>query len=160
MNTRTLPNAVQMCFALLFALSISISAVAQQKVEIKADSLKIESEQRTARFTGNVRATIDGMRFYCGKMTVIYDANGSVVSLKASGKVTVMKNGAKAVAERAVMNVASGKIVLTGNPRLTREGNTLTGKTIEVDIQSGKIEVTEAVGTFVFSKGVSPGTNR
>ncbi|MBN2344644.1 MAG: hypothetical protein JXX29_13340 [Deltaproteobacteria bacterium] len=122
-------------------------------VEVKADSLQIESEQKTARFVGNVRAVIGELRFFCSKMTITYNDAGEIISLIASGGVTVMKDGAKAVANRAEMHTGSRRIVLSGNPTLTRDGNTLKGKSIEVNLQTGKIQVTEAVGTFVIPKG-------
>lgn len=144
---------LRLIIVVLLFLAVTAAAATTEQAEVKADSLTIQSDTHTARFEGNVRANFDGLRFYCSRMIVAYDDTGQIVSFRASGKVTVLKGGAKAVAQYAVMNVAKGKIVLSGKPQLTRGGNTLSGNTIEVNMETGKIQITEAVGTFVFSRG-------
>lgn len=124
-------------------------SVANQ-VDIKSDKLEIQSEKKTASFTGNVRAKWGKLHFFCDKMSVTYTEKGTIVQLTAQGNVRVHRSGAKATANRATLHAPTGIISLEGNPTLKKDSNTLRGKRIEINLHSGSIEVKEAIGSFTF----------
>ena len=136
----------------LFGALVATTLLAQEKteVEIRADKLEIDAENRQAVFTGNVRFSYDGVQFECAQLLIRYDERGAPLFLTATGKVTIRQQGTLAEAARAEMTVKTGVVVLSGNPRVVRDRNTLSGKTVRLNVRTGEVEVAEAVGTFVF----------
>jgi lipopolysaccharide export system protein LptA len=135
-----------------------LMAQGKSEVEIKADKLQIDAESRQAVFTGHVRFSYDGVQFGCERLLIRYDEQGAPLFLTATGKVSIRQQGTLAEAARAEMTMKTGVVVLSGNPRVVRDRNTLSGKTVRLNVRTGEVEVAEAVGTFVFpgKAGVSP----
>ena len=144
------------CCVILFCLLPAIvSAQSRAEVEIKADKLNIDAEKKEAVFEGNVRFVYEGVQFSCTKLWIRYDAQGTPQTLTATGSVTIVKDTTRAEAERAELNVESGMVILSGNPRCTRDRNTLKGKTVRLNIRTGEVEVNQATGRFFFEQGKS-----
>jgi lipopolysaccharide export system protein LptA len=127
-----------------------LMAAGKSEVEIKADKLQIDAENRQAVFTGHVRFSYEEVQFRCERLLIRYDEQGAPLFLTATGKVTIRQQGTLAEAARAEMTVKTGVVVLSGNPRVVRDRNTLSGKTVRLNVRTGEVEVAEAVGTFVF----------
>ncbi|MBN2526825.1 MAG: lipopolysaccharide transport periplasmic protein LptA [Deltaproteobacteria bacterium] len=131
------------------ASAFSAGATSTGQIEIKADALHIQSKKKVASFSGHVRLVYNGARFSCDRMTVHYNEKGTIRNLEAEGHVTIIQEGATAEAQRATLDTETGTIRLLGNPRLVRDGNTLSGKTITFNTHTGEVTVTEASGTFI-----------
>ncbi len=134
----------------------SKTAAAVRAVDVSADHLEVDHGNRTAVFEGRVRATFGTLHLSCKKMSLQYTAEGEVALLSAWGGVVVKTDDGKANAESAKLDVLKGRIILRGNPSVVSGGRRLEGSTIEIDIQSGRVDVLDARGTFQLRTGASP----
>lgn len=125
----------------------------QGEAEVTADRLQVDHNKRTATFEGHVNAKLDRLSLRCHAMTLTYNDQGEIESLNARGGVTLVREDMKAGAESATLEAKSGRLVLRGNPKVTKGPHQLTGEIIEVDLSSGKLVVKEARGTFHLKKG-------
>ena len=132
----------------IWAASLAAQETAA-KVEIKADRLRVESDRKVAFFEGNVRFSIDAAMFRCARLIVRYSDNGGIESATVEGGIAITISGASAEADRAELNMNKGMVTLLGNPRFSRDHNTLSGKRIQINIRTGEVDVTEATGAFV-----------
>jgi len=142
--------------ALVLGLGLALAsgiAGAGQTVEVEADRLQIDNRLRTASFEGNVRATYGKLKLGCDAMSVGYDEDGNVKSLKATGNVVVRRGPARATAAVARLDARLGLLVLEGRPVLVQGTNRLEGKRITVRLADGKLEVVGARGEFRLGGG-------
>jgi lipopolysaccharide export system protein LptA len=123
---------------------------APNRVEVEAERLTIDQGRRTARFAGSVIARYGELTLTCDEMTASYDERGAIASLEAKGRVGVRRGDATAEAGSARLDVRRKILVLEGAPIVTRGPHRLSGKRVEVRLDTGAIEVLEARGTFAF----------
>ena len=139
--------------ALAAALACCALAVAQKapdRVEVEADRLTIDRGSRTARFEGSVVARYGALTLSCDEMTATYDERGAIASLEAKGRVGVRHGDVAAEARFARLDVKRKTLVLDGSPVVTRGPHRLTGKRVEVRLDTFAVEVLEARGSFAF----------
>ncbi len=151
---------------LFFCLSNALLVAAQETatqtsalsnpIDISADKLSVNHKDKTAVFEGNVTALFAGLRITCVRMQLVYNDNGEAVSIQIEGNITVISDDTKATAGRATLDSKRGVLVLIGKPTLIRGPHKLEGSRIEVFINSGRVEVTEAKGTFRLRPGAIP----
>ncbi|MDO5603834.1 MAG: lipopolysaccharide transport periplasmic protein LptA [Paracoccus sp. (in: a-proteobacteria)] len=116
-------------------------------VEISADVLSVHQVTGRAEFTGNVLIGQGEMRLSADRVVVQY-AEGDrsrIQTLEADGNVTLISAPDAAEAQRAVYDVATGKIVLTGNVLLTQGQNVLSGERVDVNLADGTAQATGRV---------------
>ena len=97
---------------------------------ITSDRLTFDYKQKFALFEEHVVVTDPQMQITSDKLTAIFDANNTVQSLKAEGHVNIRQADKLATANVATYDVASGKIVLAGKPRVQRGKDVLEGEVI------------------------------
>jgi lipopolysaccharide export system protein LptA len=134
------------------------SAAAQKasdRVEVEAERLTIDQGRRTARFEGKVVARYGELTLTCDEMTATYDERGAIASLEARGRVGVRRGDASAEARSARLDAARKTLVLEGAPVVTRGPHHLSGKRVEVRLDTGAVEVLEARGTFAIPLGAA-----
>jgi lipopolysaccharide transport protein LptA len=135
------------------AIAWCASAPAQKapdRVEVEADRLTIDRGRHSARFAGKVVARYGALTLTCDEMTATYDERGAIASLEARGRVGVRRGDATAEARSARLDVKRKTLVLEGAPVVTRGPHRLSGKRVEVRLDTGAVEVLEARGTFAF----------
>lgn len=97
---------------------------------ITSDRLTFDAKQRVALFEFNVLVTDPKMQLAADKLTVSFDEKGQAKTIKAEGRVTITQLDRSAQSELATYDVPTGKIVLTGKPRITRGRDVLEGDVI------------------------------
>lgn len=97
---------------------------------ITSDRLTFDAKQRIALFEFNVLVTDPKMQLAADKLTVQFDEKGQAKTIKAEGRVTITQLDRSAQSELATYDVPTGKIVLTGKPRITRGRDVLEGDVI------------------------------
>lgn len=97
---------------------------------IRAERSEWRLKERTAQFSGTVVVSRQDVELQCGRLTVTYTADGRIAHLQADGGVTVTHGERHARADVAALDGPSGQITMTGSPRLTEAGSTLTGSRI------------------------------
>ena len=122
-------------FGLAWAAAPAVAAGAAVPEEdpatvITSDRLTFDAKERVALFEHNVLVTDPKMQMAADKLTVQFDEKGQAKTIKAEGRVTITQLDRTAQSEVASYDVPSGKIVLTGKPRVTRGRDVLEGDVI------------------------------
>lgn len=122
-------------------------------VEITADELTVDQATGQAVFIGNVVAGQGEMRLSAGQVEVQYattdgQATGRIAQLVATQGVTLVNGAEAAEASRAVYNVESAEIIMTGDVILTQGQNALSGEELTVDLTNGSGRMTGRVKTI------------
>jgi lipopolysaccharide export system protein LptA len=145
--------------ALAAALAWGQVAAAQRppdRVEVQAERLTIDQGRRTARFAGKVVARYGELELTCDEMTATYDERGAIAALEARGHVGVRRGDAVAEAGSARLDAKRKILVLEDGPTVTRGAQRLSGRRVEVRLDTGAVEVLEARGTFALPIGGGP----
>lgn len=124
-------------------------------VRAEAPGLQITSERsqwrfadRSATFTGDVVATRRTATLTCDTLTVALGDGEQIRSATADGSVVVTQDGRRASAEHAELDGATGKIVLTGSPRLAQGGRTLAGEVITIWLDDERVDCDRCTLSF------------
>jgi lipopolysaccharide transport protein LptA len=117
-------------------------------VHVSADQLTVDHGRKQALFKGRVAVKYGALELRCAELQVGYGEDGQVQSLRALGGVVVEKQGARAEAATARLDVSQGLLVLEGRPVLTRGPHRIQGQRIEVDLDAVEIRVLGARGRF------------
>jgi lipopolysaccharide export system protein LptA len=145
--------------SILLVLCFCVSVFAEEKgfgkgiAEVRSQKLEVDHNKRSARFEGNVRAAYGDLSVHCDRMELTYNGKGEVVTLKAEGKVTVARGGARATAKLATLDAKLGVLVLSGDPILVKGENRLEGMRITIHLKGNRIDVSEARGIFKLGTG-------
>ncbi len=127
----------------------------KRPIAITSDSLEALNKQNTVVFRGNVEAKQADLRIFCDVMTVLYSPDGKgIVRIVADRNVRIIhepppKGGQRqekitARCARGVYYNAAGKIVLTGDPVVTRGADTVRGDEITVFFEESRFTVRQA----------------
>lgn len=121
---------------------------------IHSDTLEADNLQRTITFSGKVKAERDDFIIHCEQMVVHYvrsedagsagdEAEGSSIDrIVAKGAVRVDRAaGGSATAEEAVYYEKESKVVMTGNPVLKQENDTVQGERVIFFIEDDRVVV-------------------
>ncbi|ESR25899.1 LptA/OstA family protein [Lutibaculum baratangense] len=128
-------------------------------VQIEADMLEVLDDQSMAVFTGNVVAKQDGTTLQTASLKVFY-AGGSVMQqaaaqsennngggggdgqritrLEAEGKVVVTTREQRATGDRAIFQMDTNTVTLTGDVVLSQGQNVLNGTELVVNLDTGR----------------------
>ncbi|MCP4674453.1 MAG: hypothetical protein GY854_02835 [Deltaproteobacteria bacterium] len=124
----------------------------QGTAEVQSDRLEVDHNLKKAHFEGNVKAAWGNLKLRCDKMEISYNDRGEVVSLRAVGSVAVARDDSRATAGSARLDARQNILILEGNPVLVQGPHRLKGSRVVVHLSSGRLEVTEATGTFHLGK--------
>jgi lipopolysaccharide export system protein LptA len=145
----------------------------EQQIEIVADSLVVEQDQKLAVFQGKVDAVQGTLRLRADTLRVFYgeteqqraaggqqqaagegaegqDAGGQgaegqqIRRIEAYGKVFLTAPGESAQGDRGVYQVPEGLVTLEGDVVLTRADNVVRGARLDTNLRTGISKVTAA----------------
>lgn len=93
---------------------------------VTADKLDLDSGNNIATFTKDVHVKDPDGEMWADKMVVYFDPDSrEVKKLVSTGKrVIILTRGRRSESRKAVYTAADGRIVLTGDPRITHGKNT------------------------------------
>jgi lipopolysaccharide transport protein LptA len=134
----------RLCFAIILSfLSVSTLCAAEEMKEeeitsnastngtlITSKSLLFEQKKGEAVFEGNVVVTDPDIKINSDKLIVFFDEDHKITRIEAIGSVVIIKDDIKTNSKKAEFEVESGKVVLSGSPRVKRGKDTLAGDTI------------------------------
>lgn len=147
---------------LMLVCSVCAAAPAKPRttlpIELKADELFSDSTNRTATFTGKVSARQGDITIFADKLIVRYAPDTKDVDrVEAISNVSIIQGNRRAVAQQAVYDTTKGTIVLTGNPKVYQEHDTLTAKEITYFVDEQRSTATggtgERVSVEIYPKG-------
>ncbi|MDP2304566.1 MAG: LptA/OstA family protein [Pseudomonadota bacterium] len=99
-------------------------------LEIVAERSEWDLKARTARFVGAVHVRRGDVVMRCDALDVLYADAERIDRVIATGSVEVRRGERLATSASAELEGATGKVALTGEPRLSEGPNTLAGHTI------------------------------
>lgn len=106
------------------------SSAGKPPLEIVADRSDWDLRARGAKFTGHVEVRRGEVTLRCDALDVRYASAERIDRIVATGNVEVRRGDRRANAASAELDGATGRISLTGEPRLSEGPNTLVGATL------------------------------
>lgn len=142
----------------------SLVGESSKAIEVDADALEVVQSESLARFTGNVVARQGTLNLTAQAITLHYrtgDTPGAPVSLiEAQNGVTMSSLSESVTCNWLRYDIDTGMIVLGGNVVLKRDGNSLRGDRLVIDVNTGlsRLEASpenggRVRGVFVPGKG-------
>ena len=119
-------------------------------IQIEADSLEVRDAEKLAIFKGNVDVQQGETTLKAAKLNVYYDGSvtpGSANSaqgisrIEATGRVLVVSGDNKASGERAVFDMKTQEVVMTGDVILTQCASIIRGKKLTVNLATGQAQL-------------------
>jgi lipopolysaccharide export system protein LptA len=111
-------------------------------ITVKSNEMAADNKGKTAIFSGKVVAKQGDITIFSDKLVVSYaDKAGDVEKVEALGNVRIVQQNRTGFADQAVYDSRSGRIVLTGSPRVVQGSDSLSGKVITYYVDDEKSEV-------------------
>lgn len=112
-------------------------------VDVSADSLDVFQQEDKAVFKGSVKVKHGDVMLGSDNLEVFYDTkDGAGVKKVVAQKDVVIVHGKNtATGDKAVYEIATGNIVLTGGVVLSRDGSVLTGERLVYDMETGQMRL-------------------
>jgi lipopolysaccharide export system protein LptA len=119
-------------------LLLIVPALAQQPVEITADSFTVDETTREAVFEGNVVVVHPTVSVWAPKVVAVYGDGGTsdIESFIASGGVRLKTADQDATGERAVFTPGDQLLRLTGNVRVIQPSGTVDAGELVVNLET------------------------
>ena len=112
-------------------------------VQFDAGDISVEDRQNRVVLIGGVNVTQAGLRVRSQRMLVDYSDQGdlSISRITATGGVNVTRGNETARGDVAVYDLERRLITMAGNVELRRNGDTLSGGRLTIDLTSGRASV-------------------
>ncbi len=109
-------------------------------VDVSADRLEVQDRIDRAVFAGNVTAKQGALTLQTERLTIAYSSGDGIQidRLDASGGVVVTSPSETARGNFAVYDLDAKLITLIGDVRLARQGSTLNGSRLLIDLDTGR----------------------
>jgi len=136
-------------FCMFFSFfSLPKGSVAKEVAKSGSGPIKITSERLIANkkdglvtFNGNVVARHRDGTIISDSLKVYYDGKDAVEKIVALGNVKINQQDRVGVCKKAVFYPDTKKIVMTGAPRVWKDGDVVTGKVITIFGDSDRMDV-------------------
>ena len=159
--------------ALLLSLGAGVGAAGAQDVsgydtslpiEITADTLELQQEEKIAVFTGKVDAVQGELNLRADQLVVHYrdkaSESNAIRLIEAHGNVFLSSPTEIAQGENGVYNLDTDKVELTGSVVLTRGESVIRGERLDMDLITGKSRVSGHTGQDLGPGDFNTGTGR
>jgi len=115
--------------------------------EITSENMFIEREKKTINFSGNVILKQGSAYLTANQIELFFNKNFSqegFYKMLASGNILIKNNDSTSITSNlATYNVSDEKIVMTENVVLKNQMSMINGSKLILDINSGKIEISD-----------------
>ncbi len=112
---------------------------------ISAESLTLNSKQRTFVYKGNVTVEQGDMKLTSKTLEGSYGEDNQIQRLIAKGNVRITKQEIEATGQQALYDAASATMVLSDNPQLKQGESLLTADRIKVFLKENRSQAEGAV---------------
>ncbi len=123
-------------------------AGAVDPLDMAADRLDLDVAAKAAVLTGNVRVKKGAVTVACPRVDVRYDEVPNVTWMKGSGGVVATVEGVRAEAPEVELDVGRQVLELRGGVRLSRGGGWLTAERASIQVSTGKVSMSEVKGSI------------
>jgi lipopolysaccharide export system protein LptA len=135
-----------LCLLLLGFLPAALAAApiaSKEPLKIKSDTLHADNEKKTATFEGKVVARQGDLTLYADRLVISNSPDGHDLSrVEAFGNVRILQGTRQATGAHAVYEPKEARILLDGSPRVTQEGDVISGKLITYYVNEQRSVVT------------------
>ena len=109
-------------------------------IDLSADRAEAQDRADRAIFAGNVVVRQDTLTLKTARLTIAYASTGGIDinRIDASGGVVVTSPSETARGNFATYDLDAGLITMIGDVRLEREGSSLSGARLVIDLNSGR----------------------
>ena len=118
------------------------------ELEVSADQVELERERRRAVFTGSVVLRHQELELRCDRLVAMVRDEGGLASVEATGRVRIEASGLSATAGAAQYRPEAGRLRLSGAPRVRSAAGELRGRSMVIDVSSGRVTIEGARGVF------------
>jgi len=134
-----LRSLVSAAAILIMCLAPTAWAASARDVTVRSNSLQMQEKTGDVRFEGEVEVRMDEVVLNCDLLTVHADTTdpSNILSGVATGSVVMTRGSDTVNAQKAVFDLETGNVELTGAPRLTREETTIEAEKIVYSITKG-----------------------
>lgn len=151
---RILLHSLLLTLLLAAGTGLPAHAATGGPIDITAQKLEVNQTSSKATFSGNVVVTQQGLVLTAPVVTADYATQGDgsgIQTVTASGGVTITRNGAGGITEKAtgttaVYNPEAGTLVLSGAVTLVRGPSELAGDRLVYNLTTGNAVVTNSAG--------------
>tara|TARA_B100000586_G_scaffold195813_1_gene144598 strand:+ start:41 stop:505 length:465 start_codon:yes stop_codon:yes gene_type:complete len=123
---------------LLFLIITGVSSKGDE-TNIVSNELKIDTNQRTSTFTGDVYANDENLKVWSDKMIIILKTDkDEIKEILASGNVKIIRlsKGSEIYGDIANYFLEDEIIIVTGNVLVKENNNQVSGSKLTVDLKS------------------------
>jgi lipopolysaccharide transport protein LptA len=120
--------------------------------EITSEKLFFDYDGKIAIFTGNVVLTDPDLQLTSDKLTVYMTADDDIEKLDAEGNVEIKMEGMHSKSGKAVYTLVDGKVVLTEQPQVSRDGSILQAERIYYWRLENKLEAFPRARVIMFQE--------
>jgi lipopolysaccharide export system protein LptA len=124
----------------------------EEPLEMAADRLDLDVEAGTAVLLGHVKLSRGAMTLQCPRVDVRYDHVPHVTWAKGSGGVVAEVKGVRAEAPEVEVDLAAKTMELRGGVRLTRGDGWITAERASVNVATGKVSMSDVKGAIPVPK--------
>ena len=122
-------------FILIFFNSYVLSAEENiSYLEIESDELIITENPLVSKFIGNVYAKNEENQFWGDTILINYNNDKKINLITAVGNVIVEREEEKVMGYKAIYNLKSEKIIISGDVSVFRDSNILNGNELTIDL--------------------------
>jgi len=112
-------------------------------ITVKSNEMNADNVGKTAVFSGKVVAKQGDVTIFSDKLVVSYaDKGGDVEKIEAFGNVRIIQLNRTGFSDQAVYETSTGRIVMTGSPRVLQGDDRISGKVITYYVDDEKSYVT------------------
>jgi lipopolysaccharide export system protein LptA len=130
------------------AVAAPLAVVEGEALDVAAERLEVDVEHGTALLQGNVSLTFGDIEIRCPKVEIRYDRSPRVSFARGTGGVTARLKGTEATADAIEFDAGSRKVSLSGAVRLSRGRGWIRAERAMLDIASGKVSLEEVKGSI------------
>lgn len=153
---------IQMSFAVTNESDFNIVTLSTNGTLVTSKSLLLDQKEGKAIFDGNVCVEDKELTIKTDRLIIYFTKDYEIIKIEALGNVVISREEFKATSKKAEFEVETGKVVLTGSPRVTRQEDTLSGETITFWRKEDRILCEPNAMLFIRSndKGIREGLKR
>lgn len=125
-----------------FAVTAAHEDRSNLPITIKSNEMTADNKGKTAIFSGKVVAKQGDVTIFSDKLVVGYaETSKDVENVEALGNVRIVQQNITGFADHALYENRTGRIVLTGSPRVVQGGESISGKVITYYVDADKSDV-------------------
>lgn len=115
---------------------------------INARTMNFDYQKHVATFHGDVVVADPSIKIMADSMRVDFTEQNTPKVITAEGRVKIWQGDRIAVSKKAVYTVATGELILTGQPVLTQGANRMAGTRVIFYRDTENVQVDNMAGTF------------